>query len=326
VSLRTTGNLVLPGDHYEEHGVVQEKAQVEGKHMTYMADVFGNIVSRAGAVLLKRNLVGGSVRNPGGTIVVEGKASRSTLEAPDGEIRLHYAENCRIVAARVYITQAVHCDILARDIRIESAEGCAMAGQTVQLVHATTRHDIETTVSLLIPDLSALTKQLEAARNQQQLCENIIKSKRAEVEKITEQPDIKSYMVLNAKVRAKAVNMTPEQAQNWERLQDRVAPQLRRLKLFNEALQAASSAHAEYTRQVQHTEQLLTEASGDISCQIAEISGETMIRGMSMRPEQGSLESLGARDLRSRLRGAGSDSKVLFHGEEGEFFWSLPKA
>ncbi len=51
-----------------------------------------------------------------------------------------------------------------------------------------------------------------------------------------------------------------------------------------------------------------------------------MIRGMSTRPDQGNLESLGTRDLRARLRGAGSDSKVLFHGEEGEFFWSLPRS
>ncbi len=326
VSLRTTGNLVLPGDHYEEHGVVQEKATVEGKHMTYMADVFGDIVSRGGNVLLKRNLVGGSVRDAGGTIIVEGKASRATLEAPEGEVRLHYAENCRIAAARVHITQAVHCEILAREISIESAEACAIVGQKMQLVHATTRHDIETTISMLVPDLSALTRQLEAARAQQSLCEDVIRSKRADLERITEQPEMKSYMVLNAKVKAKAVNMTAEQSQNWDRLQDRVTPQLRRIKNLNEDLQGASSLHADHTRQIQHAEQMLADASGDISCQIAEISGETVIRAINLKPEQGRLETLGARDLRTRFSGAGSDSKVLFHGEEGEFFWCLPKA
>ena len=326
VSLRTTGNLVLPGDHYEEHGVVQEKATVEGKHMTYMADVFGDIVSRGGNVLLKRNLVGGSVRDPAGTIVVEGKASRATLEAPEGEVRLHYAENCRIAAARVHITQAVHCEILAREISIESAEACAIVGQKMQLVHATTRHDVETTISLLVPDLSALTRQLEAARAQQSLCEDVIRSKRAELERVTEQPEMKSYMVLSAKVKAKAVNMTTEQAQNWDRLQNRVAPQLRRIKNLNEDLQGASSMHADQARQVKHAEQLLAEASGDISCQISEISGETVIRAINLKPEQGRLETLGARDLRTRFSGAGSDTKTLFHGAEGEFFWSLPKA
>ncbi len=326
VSLRTTGNLVLPGDHYEEHGVVQEKATVEGKHMTYMADVFGDIVSRGGNVLLKRNLVGGSVRDPGGTIVIEGKASRATLEASEGEVRLHYAENCRITAARVHITQAVHCEILAREISIESAEACAIVGQKMQLVHATTRHDIETTISLLIPDLSALTKQLEAARAQQSLCEDVIRSKRADLERITEQPEMKSYMVLSNKVKAKAVNMTTEQSLNWDRLQDRVAPQLRRIKNLNEDLQGASSLHADCARQILHAEQLLADASGDISCEIAEISGDTVIRAINLKPDQGRLEMLGARDLRARFSGAGSDSKVLFHGEEGEFFWSLPKA
>ncbi|HEY8026754.1 MAG TPA: flagellar assembly protein A [Burkholderiaceae bacterium] len=325
VSLRTTGNLVLPGDHYEEHGVVQERAQVEGKHMMYMADVFGNIVSRGGMVVLKKNLVGGSIRDAGGTIMIEGKASRSALEAPDGEIRLHYAENCKIVAARVHITQAVHCDILAREISIESAEGCAMAAQTVQLVHATSRHDIETTISMLIPNLGALNRELEVARGQQLACENVIKVRRAEAEKMADQPEIKSYLVLSAKVRAKAVHMTDEQAANWDRLQRRLAPQVRRLTSLNEDLQAASSAHADCLRQVQAAELKLQQASGDISCQIAEISGETVIRTMNMLPDQASPESLGTRDLRTRLRGAGSDGKVLYHGGEGDFFWSLPQ-
>ena len=325
VSLRTTGNLVLPGDHYEEHGVVQEKATVEGKHMTYMADVFGDIVSRGGNVLIRRNLVGGSVRAPGGTIVIEGKASRAMLEAPEGEVRLHYAENCRIAAARVHITQAVHCEILAREVSIESAEACAIVGQKMQLVHATTRHDVETNITLLVPDLSALNKQLEAARAQQALCEDVIRTKRAELERITEQPELKSYMVLNAKVKAKAVNMTLEQSQNWDRLQNRIAPQLRRIKNLNEDLQGASSLHADAARQVEHIEQMLAEASGDISCQIADISGETVIRALALMPEQGRLETLGARDLRKRFSGAGNDSQTLFHDSEGEFFWIMPK-
>jgi uncharacterized protein (DUF342 family) len=325
VGLRTTGNLVLPGDHYEEHGVVQEKASVQGKHMTYLADVFGDIISRGGNVLIRRNLVGGSVRDPGGTVVVEGKASRAVLEAPEGEVRLHYAENCRIVAARVHITQAVHCEILAREVSIESAEACAIVGQKMELVHATTRHDIETTITLLVPDLTALAKQLEAARAQQSLCEDVIRTKRAELERITEQPEMKSYMVLNAKVKAKAVNMTMEQSQSWDRLQNRIAPQLRRIKNLNEDLQGASSLHADATRQVLHAEQVLAEASGDISCQIAEISGETVIRAVSLKPEQGRIETLGARDLRKRFSGAGSDSQTLYHDSEGEFYWIMPK-
>ncbi|HEX8957129.1 MAG TPA: flagellar assembly protein A, partial [Burkholderiaceae bacterium] len=326
VSLRTTGNLVLPGDHYEEHGVVQEKASVEGKHMTYMADVFGDIVSRGGNVLIRRNLVGGSVRDPGGTIVIDGKASRAVLEAPEGEVRLHYAENCRIAAARVHVTQAVHCEILAREISIESAEACAIVGQKIELVHATTRHDIETTITLLVPDVRALAKRLEEARIQQSLWEDVIRAKRAELEQITEQPEMKSYLVLNAKVKAKAVNMTAEQSQNWDRVQTRIAPQLRRIRHLNEDLQGASSMHADCARQVEHAEQLLAEASGEVSCQIADITGETVIRAMNLAPEQGRLETLGARDLRKRFSGAGGDSQVLLHDSEGEFFWIMPKS
>jgi uncharacterized protein (DUF342 family) len=56
VSSRTTGNLQLTGD-YEEFGEVQEKRVIEGESITIHADVFGNIVSRGGTVLLNRNQI-----------------------------------------------------------------------------------------------------------------------------------------------------------------------------------------------------------------------------------------------------------------------------
>jgi len=47
VSMRTTGDLVLTGDDYEEHGEVEELRTVEGKNMTFCADVYGSLISRA---------------------------------------------------------------------------------------------------------------------------------------------------------------------------------------------------------------------------------------------------------------------------------------
>ena len=78
VSAKTTGNLQLTGD-YEEFGEVQEKRVIEGEGITIHADVFGNIVSRGGTILLNHNLVGGTAHNARGDIRIKGVASGAVV-------------------------------------------------------------------------------------------------------------------------------------------------------------------------------------------------------------------------------------------------------
>jgi uncharacterized protein (DUF342 family) len=323
VSQRTTGNLALGGEEYEEHGIVQERAQIEGKHMTFMADVFGNIVSNGGRVVLKKNLMAGSVRNSGGVITVEGNASRATLESSGGEVELKYAESCRIVGGKVSIGRAIHCDILAQELTIETSEGCALAAHKMQVGVATARHDVETTISMLIPDLSAFAKQLDELRNQQVEWINTIQSKRTEIEAINSQQEIKTYLLLNAKLRAKELNMTVEQAANWQKLLTRVTPILQRMKTLNDELRNASSANEKLSKTIQEITRESANVSANISCNVAEIIGDTLIRAMKIHPEQAPLETLQPRELRARLRESGANSTVLFNGSDGEFEWSF---
>ncbi|HSY27510.1 MAG TPA: flagellar assembly protein A, partial [Burkholderiaceae bacterium] len=236
VSQRTTGNLVLNAEEYEEHGIVEEHAQVEANHMTFMTDVFGDLVSRGGKVLLKANLTAGSIKNPDGLITVHGKASRSSIEALGGTIILKYAESCRIIGAKVSVETAVHCDILAQEVTVDSAEGCTLAGQKIQVNTATDRHDIETTIAIMVPDMSTLKQQLEELRRQQAECEAIISGKRAERDALSDQQEIKTYQLLNAKLRAHELNMTHEQDANWQKLLVRVAPILKRIRSYNDDL------------------------------------------------------------------------------------------
>src|SRR5207247_1523569 len=62
VSGRTTGNLELMGA-FEEFGDVQELRDVNGSDITVHGDVFGNIHSSGGTIILGRNLVGGKAIN-----------------------------------------------------------------------------------------------------------------------------------------------------------------------------------------------------------------------------------------------------------------------
>ncbi|HQT26058.1 MAG TPA: FapA family protein, partial [Burkholderiales bacterium] len=77
VSMKTTGDLMLDGEHFEEHGDIQEKRVVEGKSITVFGDVFGTVLSAGGRIHFKKSLVGGSAVNEDGDIIVEGLASSS---------------------------------------------------------------------------------------------------------------------------------------------------------------------------------------------------------------------------------------------------------
>ncbi|MFI4939220.1 MAG: flagellar assembly protein A [Burkholderiales bacterium] len=321
VSLRTTGNLSLSGDEYEEHGEVQEHAQIEGNNMTFMSDVFGHIVSNGGRVLLKENLAAGSIRSPDGAITIKGKASRSLIEAVGGDIVLHYAESCRIIGKNVNIEKAIHCDILAQDLTVQSSEGCALAAQKIQVGSTAARHDVETAISILIPDMSAFATQLNALAVQQAEFANAVQLKRKEIETITSQQEMKTYLVLSTKLRSNTLNMNAEQTENWQKLSLRVTPTLQRLKILNDELRAASGAVEKTAKEIQDVKHESARFSAEISCSVAKIAGETVIRTLRLYPDQAPLETLPQRELHRRLRDLGAGNTVLFNGSSGKFNW-----
>jgi hypothetical protein len=143
VSVRTTGDLFLTGEVYEQYGEIQEKRIVQCRTITAHADVFGNILSSGGVVRLKSNLVGGSASNDEGDIFVDGRASGATLIAQHGCITVKQADNCVILAREVVIKQATNCSIVADEVRIEICEASAMAARTIRVGSARSRRDLD---------------------------------------------------------------------------------------------------------------------------------------------------------------------------------------
>jgi uncharacterized protein (DUF342 family) len=321
VSQRTTGNLVIRAEEYEEHGVVEEHAQVEGKHMTFMEAVFGDLISRGGRVILNENLSGGSIVNPNGVITVEGKASRSSLEAVGGTIVLQYAENCRIVGAKVSIDKAVHCDVLAQNLFIDVSEGCTLAAPKIQIGNTNSRHEVETTIAIMVPDVAAAVKEMEELQRQLDDCEGALSAKKTEMEALSEQQDIKTYQLLNAKLRANEVNMTREQEANWQKLIGRVTPMLKRLKSMSDAMREINGVRQGLSKRLAAIQRETEKASLDISCNIGTVHGDTIIRTMIMHPDRMALETLPTRELHARLRESSADSETLFNDDSGEFHW-----
>ena len=321
VNSRATGNLDIRAEEYEEHGVVEEHSRVEGKHMTFLADVFGELVSRSGKVVLKQNLIAGSIINPGGVITIEGKVSRSSLEAINGTIVLQYAESCRIIGAKVSIEKAVHCDIVAKELFIDMAEGCALAAPKLIVGESTDRHEVETSIAILMPDLSPFSQQLEVLKRQLAECKAQIANRTAELNALSDQQEVKSYQLLSAKLRANELTMNKEQEANWQKLLARVTPVLKHSKTLSDELRKSNEANQFLTQKIENIQSDKANAAVHLSCKVLKIEGETMIRTLVVHANDPPLESLPARDLHAYLRKSGVDSNVLFSDNSGEFAW-----
>lgn len=322
VSARTTGNLSLAGDEYEEHGEVQEKRLVEGHHMTFLADVFGRVVSDGGRILFKQNLAGGAARSNGGSIVVAGSASRATLEAKGGTIEVGKAESTLLVGQVVRITHAVMCDIVADEVVIERAEACAIAARRVSIGQATMRRSEPTIASLLLPDEEGIDRAVAATQAEMRKAIDEETHQRAQLAALAEQADMKTYLSLHPKIQANSIVLTPLQTANWQKLLARIAPQLREYSGLQGAAEKARQQAEDCRQRIEMIEAERRAAIAAVACSIRQVAGETIVRTLRLAANLPPLASLSSRELHIRLRERGTPEERIFNGEHGSVAWS----
>lgn len=321
VSVRTTGNLSLRGDEFEEHGEVQERRTVEGLHMTFMADVFGNVISRGGCITLKQHLAGGSAISEGGSVVIEGGASRATIEALGGEVNVKFAESSRIVARKVTIERACLCDIVAEEVNIVSAEGCAVAGRRIAIESTSPRKNSEACVVIELPDLAGLdlaVKNEEKRRGDNAAKINALAQRQQEIQAA---PELKTFLMVQKKRNAGEITMTPEQEAQFRALAGKATPGLKQLTDLRAATQALLAQQGEIEQKIAALGRQKAALLGSLSCRIQLVNGDTVVRARSPLPNEEPLEKLAARTLAMRLRELGANSRQLFADSHGNVDW-----
>ncbi|MBS1159610.1 MAG: polymerase most-like protein containing domain hydrolase domain and Zn-ribbon domain [Proteobacteria bacterium] len=325
VSLRTTGDLQLAGEEYEEFGEIQEKRTVKCHSITVHGDVFGNIVSQGGEVLLKHNLVGGSASNAAGDISVEGVCSGATLLAPAGCLHLKKAENCLLIGREVHIDQARCCDILADRIVIANAESCAIAGHQVEVVQARNAREVENVFSLLVPDLSAFHAKRNHLHEEEARLKTALEEQQRKIDSIRQQKEISHYLKIASKLQRKELTLAPEQQEGWKKLATQVAPALRALRLLSDSGHALQANIEDVHSQLAALDSAEQEAGVGVACTVGQIVGETRIRSLTVKLDAPPLAQLPAKELRLRLRATDNASRPLFSGDSGQFAWQYAK-
>ena len=324
VSAKTTGNLELSGD-YEEFGEVQEKRVIEGESITVHGDVYGRLVSRGGRILLHANLVGGSAHNQHGDIRVAGVASGAVLHAADGAIVLDRAENCVVSGTRITIAHAVNCEVIGDEVRIGQAEGSAIAGRRVDIECAAPRKQGEMLVCVLQPEGPPVAELIAAVSERIARFGELAARHKEEMALVTGRPDVRRYLVVASKVRKKEIHLSPEQARQFQRMAQEVAPALKAAADASAKIKAVEAEQQKGAQMLAGLEAQRLDAACVAQVGIGLVQGETQVRVLGFSPTGGSPYLMAPREIRARLRGP-QRGALLFAGQAGSFTWNSVSA
>ncbi|MFM9968770.1 MAG: flagellar assembly protein A [Burkholderiales bacterium] len=322
VSIRTTGNLRMGENDFEEFGEVEPHRVVEGRNMSFHADVFGQLNSTGGKVLLEKTFGNGKLRNPGGEVIVLGRASSSLIDAPGGTVTMRLAEACQIFAKRVEIEQAVGCEIIAEEVILGVAEGCNIAARLVKIKRAGSRGGRETLVSILLPNESEYIEgQNQANRDLTEALCQIGELSAAKME-LEESKSFVDFLKLQSRFASGKMKLSLQQRTAYDRLAAQFKPICEKYRKVSEELEAVREDHAKADA---HLEQLGTAhrqlMAIPLSCEFAAISGETVVQQMNFPDNQIFTETALMEPIRQQLQARNLPRWQLFAGESGKFSW-----
>ena len=320
VSSRTTGNLQLTGD-YEEFGEVQEKRVIEGESITIHADVFGNIVSRGGTILLNQNLVGGSAHNARGDIRVKGVASGSVLQTSLGEVAIQRAESCIISGTRVTIEHAANCEIMADEVVIVQAEGCAIAARKITIESAGPRKQSEMQIFALEPDSARIDEAIAAMNVKADGFGELVQKRQAELEELTGQPDVRKYVMLASKIRKNELTLTAEQLPQFQKMAAAVGPALKTIAKVSLDVKVAETEQKAALLVVTQLRQQRSDFAGACEVNVQMLAGETQLLSMKFNPDGSVLYDLPSKDIKARLRSNAERGDIILSESAGAIAW-----
>lgn len=320
VSSRTTGNLHLEGD-YEEFGEVQEKRVIEGEGITLHADVFGNIISRGGAIVMDKNLVGGSANNALGDITVKGVASAAIIQAAQGEVRIKRAESCVISGTRVFVEHAVNCEIIGDDVVINQAEGCAVAGRRVAIESAGERKQSEMLVFVLQPDCKRIDDVIGQIGERVAAFAQAAVQRKEDMQALQAREDVRKYMQLATRVRKGELVLSSEQAPQFQKMGAAVGPALKAIGKLSEDIKAAETEHLAGTALLEQLREQRRASAGGSFVKVAMLTGEATVRAIKYHPDGDSTYNLTPKEIKAKLRATIPQGECIFAGSVGSVDW-----
>lgn len=325
ISAKTTGDLELGVDEFIEHGEVQEGRGVKGKHMTFLSDVFGNVLSQGGNIRIEGNLFGGRAESLGGNIALCKRVSRAVVRARDGEVTIHYAEHSTITGRTVRVEHAVNCEIIADEVFADVVEGCMIAAEKIKIASTDERRGRETLVTVLIPDLAEFDQRIAALKKKIAETQESGKTGKQKIEALKSDPEFAKYLVVHEKIKSGAIKLTEEQAGNWRKLAEKHAKAASQLAKLNAEIGALELSVKESEEELDRTMRERDAMGEDISCVIDKIAGHTV--GQTMKSANGAdvFNGMPGADIRIILQKVDSNKARIFVDDSGSVGWKFEK-
>lgn len=341
-NMRQTGSLDLEGDHFEEHGDVDNSIEVSGHSIHIRGNVYGTVNSKSGSVVVEGNLMNGKIFAKGHSVTLNGKvASNSRIEAPDAEVTLEYAENCVIIGKKVTIKRARNCTILAEDAEVGESEGSSIGTKRAHvLVSKASSNGDDTVITLEIPDIEELSKPLQDVIDMLKERETGLTANRQKrlifakrLSELKEDPLVKKFVEQNKKVKefqAKGGTLTPEQAKGFQDMKIAIAPKITMInnaavliKQLDESISMGETEIAPLLDLKQDIENEIEAAITGISAIVESVLGETVVRTRTYSKD---VPRLGAYanpvELKKEASALGRLDERKFSGSSGSFSWT----
>ncbi len=325
ISIRTTGDLTLDVDEFVEHGEVQEGRRVEGKHMTFLADVFGNILSNEGNIFISGSLSGGRAETHGGNITLGSNASRAVILAPEGTVTIHYCEHSTIIGRVVHIEHAVNCEIVADEVIMELSEGCLIAAEKVSIASSGERRGKETLVTLMIPDLAEIDQKIVMLKKKMsEELENKNKKLR-DLDTLKSDLEFVKFLSLQERIKSGAIKLTVDHAANWRKMMERNA---KSSNLYAKLNAEMAVIELELQQLTEEHQRIVAEREGmgeGIACSIAHVTGQTTGQTMKSINGIGIFNGKSSHDIRTLLQKVDSHKARIFSEDLGSVNWKYAR-
>ncbi|MDD5300604.1 MAG: FapA family protein [Gallionella sp.] len=320
ISMRTTGDLTLGVDEFVEHGEVQEGRVVEGKHMTFTSDVFGDLISLGGNIRVEGSFAIGRAESLGGNITLE-RASRAVVRAQDGEVTIKYCESCMIIGKIIRIERAVNCEIIGEEVYADAVEGCVIAAMSIKILSAGESKNRDTLITMLIPDLSEFDQCIENLQKKITDYQTGIKTKMREIESVKSEPEFAKYLALAEKIKSGAIKLTQEQAGNWQKLMMKNAKMTNQVTKLNDEITAFERLLKESEEELAYVTRDRDATGEGITCVIDKVTGLTTGQTMASANGVEVFSGMSSNDVRMFLQKVDSHKVRVFAKDDGSINW-----
>jgi hypothetical protein len=222
----------------------------------------------------------------------------------------------------VTIGEASNCEIIADEVRIAVAEGCAVAGRNVEIESAGPRRRIEMLIYVMLRDVTRFDRDIGELDLRLAELAQALESYEHEAARIAALPDVRRYLALAHKLRSQELTVSPEQAHFLRKIAAGVADDMQALDRLKKDGQIALTQQKLVRERLDGVIEQKVAAAGVARCGLHMVSGETVVRTMSYAGDAVALAQLSAKDIKQRLRGA-TGGDVLFWESAGSLDWHL---